>query len=729
MKQIFENLKTGEIELLDVPMPNVGKGKVLVKNHFSLISSGTERTILEFGNKGLLAKAKSRPDLVKQVLEKVKSEGLLTTYKKAMQKLEDFLPLGYSSAGEVVSVSNDVNDIHIGDLVACAGGGYATHSEYVAVPKNLVVKIPEGVGTKDASFVALGGIAMQGVRQSEASVGDVVAVIGLGLVGLLTIQILKSAGCRVIGLDLDSSKGKIAKLLGADLFIDLKNGEPTNEIMEFTKGYGVDAVLMTASTKSNGPVELTPKIIRDRGTFVIVGVSKIDIPRAPYYKKEITVRFSRSYGPGRYDPLYEEKGIDYPIGYIRWTEKRNMESFLSLLADKKINVKPLISYEFPLEKSGEAYKIISGKKKTDKPVIAILFKYEGGNKGSTSNVIYFKQNYRKRNDKIGVSVIGAGNFTKATLMPNLVKLKGEISLEGISSYGGNSAAILARKYNFIYVTSDYKKIAEDENTDLVFITVPHNLHVPVAKEMLESGKDVFVEKPLAINIDQLKEIIKVSQSTGKRIMVGFNRRFSPLTQWIKRYFGSQTPRIITYRVNAGPVPTHHWINDPNVGGGRIIGEVCHFVDYLIYMFNSYPKEVYGKHTIIDNKDFLNADNSVFTLQFENGSIGNIIYESIGDKALPKERIEIYANNFAGVIDNFIRGEVYKNGKTYRKKLLLQDKGFINEYKEVLKSLKEGTEFPIPFKDIVYTTLTTLLMVESIKSGNVVEVKKYLQRIL
>ena len=728
MKQIFENLKTGEIELLDVPMPNVGKGKVLVKNYYSLISSGTERTILEFGNKGLLAKAKSRPDLVKQVLEKVKSEGFIATYKKAMQKLEDFLPLGYSSAGEVVSVGNDVNDIHIGDLVACAGGGYATHSEYVAVPKNLVVKIPEGVGTKDASFVALGGIAMQGVRQSEASVGDVVAVIGLGLVGLLTIQILKSAGCRVIGLDLDSSKGKIAKLLGADLFIDLKNGEPTNEIMEFTKGYGVDAVLMTASTKSNGPVELAPKIIRDRGTFVIVGVSKIDIPRTPYYKKEITVRFSRSYGPGRYDPLYEEKGIDYPIGYIRWTEKRNMESFLSLLAEKKINVESLISYEFPLEKSDDAYGLISGKKRAEKPIIAILFKYKG-DKENTSKIVYFKQSHKKQDGKIGVSVVGAGNFTKATLMPNLVKLKDIVSFEGVSSYGGSSAASLAKKYNFVYATSDYKKIAEDDNTELVFITVPHNLHVSIAKEMLEAGKDVFVEKPLAINIDQLREIIKVKQSTGKRIMVGFNRRFSPLTQWIKRYLGSQTPRIITYRINAGPVPPDHWINDPNVGGGRIIGEVCHFIDYLIYMFNSYPEEVYGKHASIDNENFLDADNSVFTLQFENGSIGNIIYESIGDKTLPKERIEIYANNFAGVIDNFMRGEVYKNGKIYRKKLLLQDKGFVNEYKEIIKSLKEGTEFPIPFKDIVYTTLTTFLLVESIKSGNVVEVKKYLQRIL
>ena len=313
MKQIFENLKNGEIEMLDVPVPNVGSGKILVKNYYSLISSGTERSMLKFGEKGLLAKAKSRPDLVKQVLEKVKSEGLLTTYKKAMHKLEDFLPLGYSSAGEVIEVGNGIDEFHKGDLVACAGGGYATHSEYVAIPKNLTVKIPQGVSPEEASFATLGSIAMQGVRQSGAVVGDTAAVIGLGLVGLLTIQILKSAGCKVIGMDVNPNKKEIAEKLGVDLFVSLSDGKPVGEIMEFTNGRGVDVVLMTASTQSNAPVELTPKIIRDRGTFVIVGVSKIDIPRTPYYKKEITVKFSRSYGPGRYDSVYEEKGIDYPI--------------------------------------------------------------------------------------------------------------------------------------------------------------------------------------------------------------------------------------------------------------------------------------------------------------------------------------------------------------------------------------------------------------------------------
>ena len=725
MKQVFENLKNGEIEILDVPVPNVGSGKILVKNYYSLISSGTERSMLEFGSKGLIKKAKSRPDLVKQVLEKVKSEGLLTTYKKAIHKLEDFLPLGYSSAGEVIEVGKDVDKFHKGDLVACAGGGYATHSEYVVVPKNLTVKIPQGVSLEEASFVTLGSIAMQGVRQSGAVVGDTAIVIGLGLVGLLTIQILKSAGCRVIGMDVNPNKEKIAEKLGVDLFIDMNNGEPVGEVMDFTDGYGADEILMTASTSSNTPVELTPKIIRDRGTFVIVGVSKIDIPRTPYYKKEIAVKFSRSYGPGRYDSVYEEKGIDYPIGYVRWTEKRNMEAFLSLITEGKVNVKPLISYEFPIEKAKEAYDLVSGKKKADKPIIAILFKYDTAAK-DIKRIIDLKSNYKKVDNGIGISVVGAGNFTKSTLMPNLSKFKGKISLRGVSSYRGSSAAILAKKYGFAYSTSDYKKVSEDPDTDLAFITVPHNLHVPIAKELLKSGKDVFVEKPLAINIDQLKEIIKVRQDTGKRVMVGFNRRFAPLTKWERKQLGSQIPRIITYRVNAGPLPIDHWINDPNVGGGRIIGEVCHFVDYLTYMFGSYPKEVYGKCANINNKEFLAADNCVFTLEFENGSIGNIIYESIGDKAFPKERIEIYADNFVGIIDNFARAEIYKNGGVRRKKLLTQNKGFVNEYKEVLTALRNGDDFPIDFNDIIYTTLTTFALKEAIQTGKSIKIKEFVE---
>ncbi len=728
MKQVFENLKNGEIEVIDVPLPNVGSGKILVRNYYSLISSGTERSMLEFGSKGLLAKAKSRPDLLKQVLEKARAEGILTTYKKAINKLEDLLPLGYSSAGEVVEVGKNVTEFSKGDLVACAGGGYATHSEYVVVPQNLAVKIPKGVRPEEAAFVSLGSIAIQGIRQSGAELGDTVAVIGLGLVGLLTIQLLKAAGCRVIGMDVNPNKREIAKKLGADLFIDLSNEEPISEVMEFTKGYGSDVVLMTASTSSNSPIEITPEIIRDRGTLVVVGVSKIDIPRTPYYKKEIDVKFSRSYGPGRYDPIYEERGIDYPIGYVRWTEKRNMQSFLSLISEKKVNVKSLISYEFPIEKAKHVYSIISGKTKADKQIIAILFKYDVLTEKGTKRTVYLKNDYKKIDSKIGVSIIGAGNFTKSTLLPNLKKFKNEISFMGVSSYSGSSAAVLAKKYDFSYSTSDYNKIAEDSDTNLVFITVPHNLHVPIAIEVLNSDKDVFVEKPLAINFEQLKEIFKVRQNTEKRIMVGFNRRFSPLTQWIKNQLGSQVPRVITYRINAGPVPLSHWINNPDIGGGRIVGEVCHFVDYLIFMFDSYPDEVFGDCANIDSKDFLSIDNCSFVLKFENGAIGNIIYESIGDKSFSKERIEIFADNFAGVIDNFIRAAIHKNGRVYRKKLLSQDKGFINEYKEVFNAMKNGKSFPINFDDMIYTTLTTFALRESVQTKKLISVRGMLERL-
>lgn len=721
MKQIFENLRNGKIELLDVPLPNVGQGKILVKNHFSLISSGTERSMLEFGSKTLLEKAKSRPDLVKQVLEKIKSEGILTTYQKAMNKLEDLLPLGYSSAGEVIEVGKGVGNFQKGDLVACAGGGYANHAEYIVVPENLSVKVPDGVSLEEASFVALGSIAMQGVRQSGATVGDVAVVFGLGLVGLLTVQLLKAAGCKVIGMDVDSSKREIALELGVDLFVDFTQDDALSKIMNYTNGVGVDEVLMTASTDSNAPVELAPQIIRDRGTLVIVGVSKIDIPRTPYYKKEITVKFCRSYGPGRYDPIYEGKGVDYPIGYVRWTEKRNMESFLSLISEGKINLKPLISYKFPIDKYQEAYDLISGKKKSDKRVIATLFEYD--KTIDVKKVVFLKKNYEKVTHKVGISVVGAGNFTKSTLLPNLSKLKDKVDLVGIASSSGGSAGALAKKYGFAYSTSDYRKILNDPNTDLVFVTVPHNLHTLIAIEILKNGKDLFVEKPLAINIEQLNDIIKAHSDFEKRVMVGFNRRFSPLTRWIKQSIGNQTPFIISYRVNAGAVPRNHWINDPDIGGGRIIGEACHFVDFMIYMFNSYPATVYGSCARVNDSEFLSIDNCVFNIKFENGSVGNIIYESIGDETLSKERIEIYAVNFAGVIDNFIRVEVHKAGKVFRKKLLAQDKGFLNEYKEVIESINSGKDFPIPFEDFIYTTLITFAMKESVQSGQPVKINR------
>ena len=719
MKQIFENLRNGEIEFFDVPLPNVGRGKVLVKNYYSLISSGTEKGLLEFGTKNLLEKAKARPDLVMQVLEKVRTEGILTTYQKAMQKLEDFLPLGYSCAGQVVEIGKGVKDFNRGDMVACAGSGYANHAEYVSVPENLVVKIPQGVSPEEASFVAFGSIALHGIRQSGANLGDFVAVVGLGLIGLITVQLLKSCGCKVIGLDVDSSKRELALQLGVDLFVDLKSDNFGVEVASFTNGVGVDEVLMTASTDSNTPVELVPQIIRDRGTLVIVGVSKIDIPRNPYYKKEITVKFSRSYGPGRYDPTYEENGVDYPVGYVRWTEKRNMEAFLSLISSGQVNLKPLISCILPIEKYREAYDLILGKVKSDKKVIAVMFEYSKD--VEIKKITFLKDNYKKIPGKVGVSIIGSGNFTKSTLLPNLSKLKEEVDLLGISSQSGGSAGVIANRYRFKYATSDYREILQDPQTDLIFITVPHNLHASIASEALRGGKDVFVEKPLAINLDQLKEIVKAKEESGRRVMVGFNRRFSPLTQWIRDLLGNKLPLIISYRINAGIVPAHHWINDPDVGGGRIIGEVCHFIDFMIYMFNSQPLRVFGSCVRKDHGDFLPFDNCAFNIEFENGSVGNIIYESIGPEVLPKERVEILGDNFGGIIDNFIRAEFYKGGKVVRKRLFAQDKGFLNEYREVIKSIKSGRDFHIPFEDFVYTTLTTFALEDSIRSGQPVKI--------
>lgn len=719
MKQIFENMKDGKIELLEVPIPAVGHGKLLVKNFYSLISSGTEKGMLEFAGKNLLEKARERPDLVNQVLEKVKSEGVLTAYQKAMNRLEDLSPMGYSSSGQVVEVGKGAQSFSAGDFVACAGAGYANHAEYVVVPENLVIKLPSNVSLEEASFVALGGIALQGIRQSEATFGESVAVIGLGLVGLLTVELLKAFGCKVIGMDVDSNKKELATELGVDLFIDLSKDDAVIETLNFTNGYGADSVLMTASTNLNTPIELAPQILRDRGTLVVVGVSKIDIPRNPYYKKEISVKFSRSYGPGRYDPVYEERGIDYPVGYVRWTEKRNMEIFLSLISEGKLNLKPLISHKFKIEDYQKAYDLISGRTKSNLKPIAILFEYDKNIE--KKQVVYLKQSYQKVTGKVGVSIIGAGNFTKSTLLTNISKLKESVDLVGIASSSGGSAGVLAKKYNFAYSTSDDQTILTDNGTDLVFITVPHNLHAQMAIEALENGKDVFVEKPLAINLEQLKKVTEAKKESGKRIMVGFNRRFAPLTRWIKQSIGNITPSIVTYRVNAGNVPLTSWINDPDVGGGRIIGEICHFVDFMIYLFNSYPSVVYGDSAKIQSKEFLSVDNCIFTIKFENGAVGNIIYDSVAPETLSKERIEILGVGFAGVIDNFVRGEIHKGGKVVSKRLISQDKGFLEEYEEVIKAIKDGKDFPIPFEDIAYTTLTTFALKESLEQKQPIKI--------
>jgi len=711
MLQVFEDLRNGGVQVLQVPAPQVGRGRVLVRTAYSLISSGTEKAALDFARKGLMEKARLRPDLVAQVLEKVHSEGIVTTFQKAMGKLDELMPMGYSAAGIVMAVGEGADGFRVGDKVACAGTGYANHAEVLSVPVTLCVKVPDTVGLDAASFVALGSIALQGFRQSGAVVGDFVAVLGLGLVGLLSVGIAHAAGCRVIGLDVSSSKGELAAAMGAERFVDMSVEEPVTSVTDFTRGRGADCLLMTAATDSNQPTELAPALLRDRGTLVVVGVSRIDVPRTPYYKKEIDIRLSRSYGPGRYDPQYEEQGRDYPVGYVRWTEGRNMEAFLDLLNAGGLKVGPLITDTVPIGDAAKAYDAILGKSPVEGPLVSVLIKYLGEITPYATMVGHTAPS--PTSGKIGVSVIGAGGFTKSTLMPGLKRIKNRVALRGIVSSSGSNAGVLGHKYGFAFSSSDWHSALEDAETSLVCITTPHNLHVPMTIAALGAGKDVFVEKPLAISEPQLADLVEAVHTTGHRVMVGFNRRFSPLVEWLRAELGSLRPSMMVYRVNAGAIPIDNWNNDAAVGGGRLIGEGCHFIDLMTFLAGARPVSVFASCSSASGPGSLPRDNCVVTVQFGNGAVGALIYETVGDKTFPKERLEVFANGFAGSIDNFLRAECYVGGRVRRKKLLAQDKGFDREYALVLDSMKTGAPFPIDFDDAVAVTRATFAIGESL----------------
>ncbi|MEO0127042.1 MAG: bi-domain-containing oxidoreductase [candidate division WOR-3 bacterium] len=741
MKQIIQNYKTGELKVEEVPVPVVQPGMVLVQNAFSLISAGTERSSVELARKNLLQKAKSRPEDLKKVINLAKKQGIMQAYKTAMERLETPTPLGYSCAGIVLEVGDGVDDFMPGDKVACAGAGYASHSEVVLVPENLCVKVPDGVPLEWASFTTLGAIALQGIRQADVRIGETVAVIGLGLLGQLTVQILKASGCRVIGLDIDDNKVNLSKILGADQSFNIKISDFGFRISDFTNGFGVDAVIITAATESNEPFLLAPEIARDRAKVVLVGVAKLDFPREPYYRKELSVILSRSYGPGRYDPQYEESGIDYPIGYVRWTEKRNMEAVLQLMAAKKLNIEPLISHKFKIEDAHKAYDLILGK--TNEKFLGVLFEYDIGKRYDEKVVFPVSPTPRYTDTHVGteapkhrsteapkhrsteapimIGFIGAGNFARTSLLPNL-KADG-VELVGIADIQGALAKSVAQKYGFKYYTSDYKELFNDKKINTIFIATRHNLHAQLIIESLKAGKNTFCEKPLCLNKDELNEIIKIFNNQVSSIvhpesifMLGFNRRFAPLTIKAKEFLGDKIgPYNIHYRVNAGELPKNHWLLDPQIGGGRIIGEVCHFVDFISYFVQSPLKNIYA-HTIGDSKDDV-----VAILTYKDGSTGTISYFSTGDKDFPKERIEIFGDGKVCVIDDF-RALIFSLGGKTKKIKQAQDKGHRNEIIAFFDAIENCKPSPIPFSEIVEATIATFAINYSLKTGVPVDVQ-------
>lgn len=719
MKQLIQNLKSGELRIEDIPPPVIRPGGLLVRNYFSLISAGTERKSVDLGQKSIVSKARERPDLVKRVMQQVKRDGVVSTFQKVMDQMDSPMPLGYSSSGIVESIGEGAYGYEVGDMVACAGAKYANHSELIFVPQNLCMKIPDRVSFECAAFTTIGSIALQGIRQSEPQIGDNVAVIGLGLVGQLAVQILKANGCRVLGVDIDPSKVELAKKLGADAAVAPKEAQVI--FYDFSQGHGMDSVLITAATSSSDPVELAGEISRDRGRIIVVGAVGMEIPREVYYKKELELRLSRSYGPGRYDVTYEEKGIDYPIGYIRWTEKRNMEEFLRLVAQGKINPGELITHVFNFDEALKAYDILTGK--TQEKHLAILLKYKTDDQLKSKVLLHDDSYERPRKgpvvDCINVGIIGAGSFARGVLLPKLQKVK-IARIKCIASATGLTAAHAGKKFGCDYVTSDYKEIIDDADIHAIFIATRHNLHSEMAVAGLNRGKYVFVEKPLAISIEQLNQVTEAWKNSNSHIMVGFNRRFSPMAKKIKEHFHGRTyPISINYRVNAGPIPKESWIQDPEEGGGRVIGEVCHFVDFLQYMTGCYPRRIYTE-MLDEGQNAEPVDNLSVVINFLDGSIGTINYLANGDPRFPKERVEIFGGGSACVIDDFRYAEINSRGKCKKIRGHHQDKGHSNEIQEFVKAVKDNKPLPVNYRDAVAVTLTTFKILESAKSGLVEE---------
>ncbi len=735
------------MELAEVPLPLCSSNNVLVKNIASLISIGTERSIIELGQKSLLGKAKVRPDLVKRFMDKAKKEGFVKTFKEALGRLDNPTPLGYSSAGIVVEVGDNVHKFSPGDRVACIGAGYATHAELIIVPENLCCEIPlrkrqrtvtqksdknhsDYVTFEEASFGMLGIIAMHGIRCAKLTSGELVAVIGLGLLGLLSVQILKAYGYKIIGIDIDQKKVDIAKTLGVDCVFTSEE-DFINCIERATDGYGADAVIITAATKSDAPVNTAVDVVKYRGRIVIVGVADIHPLRNEMWHKEVEIIASKGGGPGTLDPFYENKGIDYPFGYMRWTENRNLEEFLRLMAEGRINVKPMISHRFKIEQAETVYKDMLDNK--GGPYIGVVFEYpETDNRswvaGNRTIKIqkHIDHNLSPISSNISLGIIGAGLFGKALLLPALKGISG-IRFHTISTSSSASTYHTGNKYCFENCTTNYKEVLDNPDINAVVILTPHRLHAKMVTEALEAGKHVLVEKPLCINEEELKEIISTYQSliTNNRspiLMVGYNRRFSPHTIRSVEYLKNrQDPLVINYRVNAGFVPSEHWVHSEEEGGSRVIGEICHFVDMMQCLTGSNPIRVYAERISGNNRTSLNSDNVVITLKFEDGSVGSIIYSASGDKTFPKEQVEIFSEGHTIVIKNFRETDFYNSGKRKNFKTSNLNVGHKEELQYFFDVVTGKSDLRLTIEEIFNSTLTVFKINEALEKGMPIEI--------
>ncbi len=707
MKQLIQNFKSGELYVDELPVPALTNGYVLVANSYSLISAGTEKSTVSTAQASLIGKAKKRPDLVKQVIQNYNKEGFKATLEKVKTKLDSLKALGYSSAG-VVLASMDTNcKFQPGDLVACAGQGYASHAEVIIVPQNLVAKIPDGVDLKDACYTTLGSIALQGVRQADPKLGENVCVIGLGLLGQITCQLLKANGCNVFGIDVSENMVSLANKTKVASALKRDDANLMTATENFTNGNGFDKVIVTAAGPTNDPIELSGLILRKKGVVIMVGAVKMDIPRDPdYYRKELELKLSCSYGPGRYDVKYEEEGIDYPYGFVRWTEQRNMEAFLKLLANGSVKLKPLTTHVFSIENAVQAYDLILGK--TKESFVGILLEY--------NNEKAMKESMVKANSfpvkQLNVGFIGAGSFAQSYLIPNA---KGFASLDTVVTRNGINSKNVAQKYGFNHASSSAEDIFKNNDINAVFIATQHDTHANLTSQSLAHGKAVFVEKPLALNREELDEVIKVyKESVSPLLMVGFNRRFAHISLQAKKSFSNiGEPLVMNFRVNAGFIPRDHW-TQTKAGGGRIVGEICHFIDLMQFFTSADPIKVHAECIDTESDTIKNDDNIAITIKFSDGSVGSLVYASNGDKALAKERFEIYGGNTVFVIEDFRKGILYQDNK--ETVIKTSGKGHKEEVEEFMNALSTGKEMPISFRSICLTTITTFKIIDSLQSG-------------
>jgi predicted dehydrogenase/threonine dehydrogenase-like Zn-dependent dehydrogenase len=723
MKQVLQQARTGQVAVTEVPAPKPLPGCVLVRMAVSLVSSGTERASCEFAGKNLLQKAKSRPDLVREVISKIRRDGVSSAVAAVRGRLDQPNALGYSSSGTVIGIGEGVTDLNLGDRVACAGANYAVHAEFACIPRLLAARIQSdsAVSFEEAAFTTLGAVALHGIRTADVKLGDVVAVIGLGLLGQLTVQILKAAGCRVLGMDIAAERADLGLRLGAD-GVSISDDGLRDSCLRHSNGHGADAVLITAETASSEPVDLAGEIARDRGVVVAVGTVGMDIQRKLYFEKELDFRLSRSYGPGRYDSAYEQKGRDYPIGYVRWTETRNMEAFLHLLSAGKLDVKSLITHRFPIERAQGAYDLITGK--VGQPFLGVLITYpelaearheiQLAGKGTALSLASAKP--------MAIGVLGAGNFAMSTLLPAIKRVR-DVELVGVCAANGSHARHAAEKFGFRYCATEEQRILGDPDINTVVIATRHHLHAAQVLAAMAAGKNVFCEKPLCLNEIDLAEIVRAYANSGRDsvLMVGFNRRFAPMAAKMKAFLKPvQKPLVLHYRVNAGFVARDHWVNDPEQGGGRILGEACHFVDFLTFLADALPTEVQARR--VSSLESYSNDNAVISLRFANGSEGTISYLANGDRSYSKERVEVFGGGAVAVLEDFRRLDLVRHGRkqTFRSRLR-QDKGHRAELEAFAAAVRSQGESPIPFEEIVSTTLATLRAVESCSSGQPLEV--------